>query len=229
MKYEKFYDVLKELESKGKRFDEESLKRISYGDLTLAFIGNAGKTACKDWDLLEKEQQHRINQVKNIPIDILAKDKGLWEVLDDSHMLYAVMRSRTGEPYTSEVAPKWRLLIHYMQKLRGDWSDGRDSYYLEMIYELIPQAIEEGLVPDGWLQAVKNNADTFDGHYNDGRIMRDGDRGGLSGNIAGALGFNPIEQESGFYGGYEELFEKVLTPEQMIQFQTPIEDLEEDS
>ncbi len=115
-----------------------------------------------------------------------------------------------------------------MQKLRGDWSDYRDSHYLEKIYELIPQSIEEGIVPKGWLNAVKNNADTFDGHYNDGRIMRDGDRGGLSGNLAGTLGFSPLEQDGGFYGGYEELFEKILTPEQMIQYQTPIEDLEDD-
>jgi len=225
--YEKFYDVRNELESKGERFNEESLRRISYGNLMLAFVGNAGKATCKNWDLLKKEQQRRINQVKHISLDDLVKDKGIWEILDDSHMLYAVMESKVGEPYTSEVAPKWILLVHYMQKLRGDWSDKRDSYYLEMIYELIPQAIEEGIVPEGWLRAVKNNADAFDGHYNDGRIMRDGDRGGLSGNLAGALGFNPLEQDGGFCGGYEELFEKILTPEQMIQYQTPIEDLEE--
>ncbi len=94
--YEKFYDVKKELESRGERFDEESLKRISYGDLILAFIGNAGKTACKTWDLLEKEKQRRINQVKHTSIDDLVKDKGRWAILDDSHMLYAVMESKVG-------------------------------------------------------------------------------------------------------------------------------------
>lgn len=229
MRYEKFYDVRKELEAKGRRFDEESLKRISYKDLVLAFIGNAGKTACKSWELLNKEQKRRLDKVKDMPIDDLIKDKGAWKILDDESMLYALMESKVEETYTSETAPKWVLLVHYMQKLRGDWSDKRDSHYLDMIYELIPQAMDEGIVPQGWLHAVKNNADTFDGYFNDGRIMRDGDRGGLSGNIAGSLGFSPLEQEGGFYGGYEELFEKILTLEQMIQYQTPIEDLDDDN
>lgn len=229
MKYEKFYDVCKELEAKGERFTEDSLKRISYRNLRMAFIGNAGKARCEDWDLYEKEEKRRLDQIKSYLVDDVIKDKGTWNILDDMSMFYDYMRSMVTEKYVSENAPQWRLLVHYMHKLRGDWSDGRDSHYLEMIYKLIPKTVEENIIPQGWLLAVKNNADTFDGHFNDGRIMRDGELlGGVSGNLAKSMGLLPLKQDSGFYGGYEELFETILNPEQMIQYLTPIEDLEDD-
>ena len=49
-----------------------------------------------------------------------------------------------------------------------------DNKHLAWIYVLLPEVETEGVVPLGWCHAVKMNADTFDGEFDDGRIMRDG-------------------------------------------------------
>jgi hypothetical protein len=117
-----------------------------------------------------------------------------------------------------------------MKNLRGNWSGGRSSQHLAWIYALLPEVEAEGAVPLGWCQAVKMNADQFDGEFNDGRIMRDGamrlpedvakafglPSGEASGNIAKLMGAKSVRREGGYRGSYEELFEIILTPEQKI-------------
>ena len=72
--------------------------------------------------------------------------------------------------------PHWRRMIHLMQGLRGNWSNRRDSDMLRILYEEIELAKDENIADKNWIAAVKQNADRFDGEFNDGRIFRDGQR-----------------------------------------------------
>jgi hypothetical protein len=242
MQYEQFYDVVKELETKKVHFDAESLKRISYSDLILAGVGNAGKTICEDYKLIESERQRRLDALNDMTPDDIEKDIGKWVRIDDMSMVYELLNRRVeNHKFTEADAPKWCLLTHYMKALRGDWSDGRGSFYLQEIYRLIPLVEKEGIVPLGWVRAVRNNADEFDGYMSDGRIMRDGQlyldpeiakAFGLegtkaSGDMAKMIGAVPVKQD-GYRGSYEELFKELLTPKQKIEYLTPIEGLDMD-
>ena len=53
-RYRPFNEVVEELVEEGKKFDAESLKLISFRDLNLAGVGNAGKAACS-FELIEGE------------------------------------------------------------------------------------------------------------------------------------------------------------------------------
>jgi hypothetical protein len=144
-------------------------------------------------------------------------------------MYYAYYYAKAS-PISIEDAPKWKRLVEEMKNLRGNWSGGRSSEHLSWIYAWLPLVEVEGIVPIGWLKAVRMNADTFDGHFNDGRIMRDGamrlpedvaktfgfSSGEASGNVAKLMGAKSVRREGGYRGSYEELFEDILTPEQKI-------------
>lgn len=227
-RYKPFNDIREELIAKGKKFDVESLKLISFRDLNMACIGNAGKAACS-YDLVEDEKKRRVNVIIGMSFEEVECDKGKWEVLDDISMYYAYYYVKAS-PMSKVDAPKWKLLVEEMKKLRGNWSNGRENKHLKNIYELLPLVETEGVVPIEWCRAVKMNADTFDGGFNDGRIMRDGamrlpeevakafgfPSGDASGNIAKLMGAKPIRREGGYRGSYEELFENILTSEQKI-------------
>lgn len=227
-RYKPFYDIREDLIAKGKRFDAESLKLISFRDLNMACIGNAGKTACS-CDLVEDERKRRVNIIIDMSFEEIENDKGKWEIMDDISMYYAYY-SANASPIGKLDAPKWKLLVEEMKKLRGNWSNGRENKHLKNIYELLPLVEAEGIVPLGWCQAVRMNADQFDGEFNDGRIMRDGamrlpeemakafgfPSGDASGNVAKLMGAKPIRREGGYRGSYEELFENILIPEQKI-------------
>lgn len=146
-------------------------------------------------------------------------------------------------PISIKDAPKWKLLVEEMKNLRGNWSDGRNSQHLARIYALLPDVEAEGIVPLGWCQAVKMNADQFDGDINDGRIMRDGamilpeeiaeafgfSSVDASGNIAKLMGTKLVIREGGYRGSYEELFENILIPEQkIIYFSNLVEKVNDD-
>lgn len=229
-KYKPFYEIREELIAKGKRFDAESLKLISFRDLNMACIGNAGEAACS-FELIEDEKKRRVDIINDMSSEEVESDKGKWEVLDDISMYYAYYYAKTS-PMSVVGAPKWKLLVEEMKNLRGNWSRGRNNEHLAWIYALLPEVEAEGIVPLGWCHAVKMNADTFDGNFNDGRIMRDGamrlpeemakafglPSGDASGNVAKLMGAKPIKREGGYRGSYEELFENILTPEQKIVF-----------
>jgi hypothetical protein len=233
-RYKQFYEVTEELITKGKRFDTESLKLISFKDLNLAGVGNAGKAACR-FELIEDEIKRRIDTIINMSFEEVESDKGKWEVIDDGSMYHAYYREKASPMHIKD-APKWKLLVEAMKNLRGDWSGGRCSEHLSWIYALLPLAEVEGVVPIGWCKAVKMNADTFDGHFNDGRIMRDGamrlpedvaktfgfPSGDASGNIAKLMGAEPVRREGGYRGSYEELFEDILTPEQKVIYMSEL-------
>lgn len=233
-RYKPFYEIIEELISKGKRFDAESLKLISFKDLNLACVGNARNAAC-NYKLVEEERKRRIDMINNMSFEEVESDKGRWEVLDDMQMYYAYYYAKAS-PMKMEDAPKWKLLVEEMKNLRGDWSEGRGSEHLSFIYALLPLVEAEGVVPLGWCKAVKMNADTFDGELNDGRIMRDGamrlpedvaeafgfPSGEASGNIAKLMGAEPVRREGGYRGSYEELFENVLTPEQKVIYMSEL-------
>lgn len=227
-RYKSFNEIREELIAKGKRFDVESLKLISFRDLNMACIGNAGKAACS-CDLVDIERNKRVDMIISMSFEDVESDKGKWEVLDDMSMYYAYYYAKAS-PIIKLGAPKWKLLVEEMKNLRGNWSGGRDNKHLKKIYELLPLVEVEGIIPIGWCKAVKMNADTFDGEFNDGRIMRDGamrlpekmakafgfPSGDASGNIAKLMGAKSIRREGGYRGSYEELFENILTPQQKI-------------
>lgn len=227
-KYKPFYEIKGELIAQGKRFDQESLKLVAFGDLSMVCIGNAGEAACS-YKLVEAEKERRVNIILNMSIEEIENDKGKWKILDDIYMYYAYYYVKA-LPISKVGAPYWRLLVKEMMNLRENWSNGRDNKHLKKIYELLPLVEAEGIVPIGWCVAVKMNADTFDGEFNDGRIMRDGamrlpeemakafgfPSSDASGNIAKLMGARPIVRDGGYRGSYEELFEDILTPEQKI-------------
>lgn len=232
-RYEPFYELTEELIANGKRFDAETLKLVSFGDLVLASVGNAGKAACSS-KLVEDERKRRVDAIIDRSLEEVENDKGKWEILDDMSMYYAYYNAKV-LPICIKDAPKWKRLVEAMKDLRGDWSGGRASEHLSWIYAWLPLAEVEGVVPIEWLKAVRMNADTFDGHFNDGRIMRDGAMrlpedvakvfgllsGEVSGNMAKLMGAKSVRREGGYRGSYEELFEDILTPEQKIIYLSP--------
>lgn len=232
-RYRHFNDVVKDLITKGKKFDEESLKLIAFRDLNLACIGNAGKAACSI-ELVENEVKRRIDLVANMSFEEVEIDKGKWEILDDGSMYYGYYAGKV-KPISIRDAPRWKLLVEEMKNLRGSWNGGRSNRHLARIYALLPEVEAEGIVPLGWCKAVKMNADQFDGEFNDGRIMRDGamifpkeivnelgfPSEDVSGNLAKMLGAKSIKREGGYRGSYEELFENILTPEQKVIYLSP--------
>lgn len=229
-RYREFYELRDELITKGKRFDEETLKLLSFKNLTLAGIGNAGGAAC-DYKLTEEEEKRRLLPLIGLSFEDVEKDKGKWEILDDNTMYWAYYKLKSSPIKMSE-APRWRLLVKAMMDLRGDWSDGRNNEHLARIYALLSEVETEGIVPVGWIKAVKMNADTFDGEFNDGRIMRDGmlrlpeeiaekigfPTTNVSGNFAKLLGAKVQIREGGYRGSYTELFEDILAPKDKVIF-----------
>lgn len=234
-RYREFYSLRDELISQGNRFNENTLKLLSFKDLQLADIGNAGKAACS-YDLVIAEENNRIEAIAGFTFEEIENDKGKWNILDDDSMYWAYYRSKSMQIKMSE-APKWRLLVKAMMDLRGDWSDGRDNEHLAWIYALLPEVEAEGIVPLGWCKAVRMNADTFDGEWNDGRIMRDGHMRlpediakyfgfpttEASGNMAKLFGAKVEKRPGGYKGSYTELFEDILTPEQKVVFVSKLE------
>lgn len=237
-RYRNFYELCDELISQGKRFDEKSLKLLTFIDLNLADIGNAGKAACS-FELVKAEQKMRIDAVIDISTKKVEEDKGKWNILDDITMYYAYYQEKANRigPILLYKAPRWRLLTEEMRNLRGNWSGGRSNEHLARIYVLLPEVEAEGVVPLEWCKAVKMNADTFDGEFNDGRIMRDGrmrlpedvakefglPSSDASGNIAKMLGAEIEKRPGGYRGSYEELFEDILDPSQKIVYLQEIE------
>jgi len=229
-RYREFYRLRDELIAKGKRFDEDTLKLLSFKDIVLAGIGNAGAAAC-DYKLIEEEEKRRIASIIGISFEDVEKDKGKWDILDDISMYWAYYKEKS-KPIKMSEAPRWRLLVKAMTDLRGDWSDGRDNEHLAWIYALLPEVESEGIAPLEWCKAVMMNADQFDGEFNDGRIMRDGalrlpediarhfgfPTTNASGNMAKFFGAKSITREGGYRGSYNELFEDILTLEQKVIF-----------
>ena len=229
-RYREFYTLRDQLISQGKRFDENTLKLLSFRDLQLACIGNAGKSACS-YELVVAEQNNRIKTITGLTFEDIENDKGKWGILDDGSMYWVYYQSKS-RPIKLSDAPRWRLLVKAMMDLRGDWSNGRENEHLARIYVLLPEVETEGIVPLGWCKAVKMNADQFDGEFNDGRIMRDGylrlpeeiakhfgfPTTDVSGNIAKLLGAKYQVRDGGYRGSYNELFEDILVPEQKVIF-----------
>lgn len=225
-----FYDLKKELEKKGGKFTALEMKKLCFADLFIATIGNAGDQAGRSEDA-EAEQEVRLKRFKGLTADEL--DKATY---CDSHENYAAfqMLSKALGLLRDEEADPEILLYRNMTRLRGSWSGGRSSPFLKEIYRLIEVCKQRGELPIAWLAAVKKNADKFDGHFNDGRIMRDGAyylpeelqkafgmpkemTEGCSGNLAKMMGAQPVT-EGGYRGSYDELMEKVLTPSLRIQY-----------
>lgn len=228
--HEDFYKVREPLIAQKKKFSREDMGRLCYSNLMLAVIGNAGEAAGK-WEDYEAEAKERLVKYDGLDADALAG-----AAFCDDHEAYAAFQRLAdvrGKLVDEDASPEI-LLYRNMTRLRGDWSGGRGSDYLKEIYRLVEVCKQRGELPIGWLAAVRLNADTFDGHMNDGRIMRDGGyhmpeevvkamgmpaemAGACSGNLAKSMGAEP-NKVGGYSGSYEELLEKVLLPVQRVEF-----------
>jgi hypothetical protein len=228
--HEEFRDIRDALEKAGKKFSRADMKRLCYSDVFLATIGNAGEAIGCGEDR-DAEERERLSRFDGLDADGLAE-----ATFCDSHESYAAYQRLAdvlGPLEDHEASPEV-LLYRNMTRLRGNWRDRRESRYLKEIYRLVEVCKQRGELPIGWLVVVKLNADTFDGHFNDGRIMRDGGyhmpeevvkamglpaemAGACSGNLAKALGAEP-NKKGGYRGSYEELLETVLIPSQRVEF-----------
>jgi len=102
------------------------------------------------------------------------------------------------------------LLAMTLESLRGYWGDHEER--LAMVHWLCDHIYDdtEDLhrihFPEELLDAIRHNAYLFDGEWTDGRIFRDGDRGGgLTGNLMYRLtGDDRIQQKGGWGGTYYE-------------------------
>jgi len=236
--YLSFDELRRELETRGEKFSEQTLGLLRYRDLFFASIGNAGDAIC-DYSLILREQERRLGEFDKTPL------KDLADCAEDDSMLYALFHRRANNMNLIidwENAEKWLQLYHSMKALRGNWSEGRDSPFLNLIYDLIPEVQKENLVPSDWADAVKDNADAFDGHFVDGRIMRDGALRAsptiekilaganqnkttpefVSGNLARMLGATPMHRKGGYRGSYEELFEEMLNHSMRLKATTKV-------
>lgn len=201
--YTDFYTMCEELEKIGKHFDKDSMKKLTYRDLFLACIGNAGKAICLDKPFgttADEIQEERLDAVDKYSLEEIVADNHVWEIVDDEHMWHDAIKRRVGtETFKMWTAPKWRILVLFMHQLRGDWSEGTSSPYFEGIKSIIPDVEKEGLVPQSWINDVKKSCERFVEEV-DGRAFR---------------------------GAYDELFGEILTPRQKIQYLMPIEGTEE--
>ena len=222
MTYERFYDVRKELEAAGKTFCSVSLKRLRFGDLMLAGFGNAGSTICSH-ELVQEEEQRRLDEaLQGLVLENL--DGVEWE---DGSMRYAAYRRFAPERmnyYDGSVAVR---LYWVTTCIRGHWRDASER--LDIVRELCTQALQEEVLPANWVLACRKLADeVFDGHFNDGRVFRDGCMimddeivealglpeqfaSGVSGNLAKMLGAKKICHR-GSSGSYEDIWEHHMTP-----------------
>jgi len=115
-----------------------------------------------------------------------------------------------------EEQEKILLLELLMRDIRGNWNHPEDR-----IKRIIQLCNEITFVPRVLLDAIKHNAETFDGHGNDGRIFRDGQmflpeeiinsmgfpesmKKGVSGNMAKMFGAEPLLNRV-YHGTYYEV------------------------
>lgn len=96
------------------------------------------------------------------------------------------------------------LLAMTMQSIRGSWGDPYER--LGIIQHICMNAKPNNL-PDALLSAILHNSFMFSGELIDGRIFRDGDRGGgLSGNISYMITGDDRNIQDDFYGTYDEVW-----------------------
>jgi len=110
------------------------------------------------------------------------------------------------------------LLKLLMEDIRGNW--GYDTMKRIELINVLTTSITT--LPKGLLNAIRYNAETFDGEFNDGRIFRDGQlelseetiekmglpkemKAGVSGNIAKMLGGRKVNEGNEYYGTYSEV------------------------
>lgn len=119
------------------------------------------------------------------------------------------------------------LLKLLMEDIRGNW--GFDA--VERI-EMIKTLTTSITLPKGLLNAIRYNAETFDGKFNDGRIFRDGHlelseeliekiglpkemKAGVSGNMAKMLGAREVNEGNEYYGTYNEVASFCKLPDEI--------------
>jgi hypothetical protein len=225
--YDDFYTVQKELVDAGRTFGADDLKRLRYGDLFLAGIGNAGKAICRQHGLIEAEQNRRLDALTNgIPTDEFPQ-----LAFEDDHMLYAAYRRRAPASVRWDEAPIGVRLYWVCACIRGHWGGAQER--IDLVIKLCNEALQRETLPAGWAARCRYLAtDVFDGHFADGRVFRDGsmhlppemaEQMGIpadqvvSGNMAKMIGARKDNPEDRWDGSYEQLYAEILTPTEKTQ------------
>lgn len=120
------------------------------------------------------------------------------------------------------------LLKLLMEDIRGNW--GFDVVERIELIKALTTSITT--LPKGLLNAIRYNAETFDGEFNDGRIFRDGHlelseeiiekiglpkemKAGVSGNMAKMLGAREVNEGNEYYGTYSEVASFCKLPDEI--------------
>ena len=96
--YEDFYSLLAKLKEKNQKFDSRTLKKLTYNQLDLAAIGNAGTSKCSP-TLVSKEKSLRRQEY--LLKDSIDSDR---DYLESIGMLEEVMEER------NKIGPMWEDL-----------------------------------------------------------------------------------------------------------------------
>jgi len=85
MNYSPFYSLLRQLKEGDKKFDSKQLKKLEYGDLDLAAMGNAGSCRCPVEMVIEEKRKRRVKYVssKSLNRELLNELGMLDDVLAD--------------------------------------------------------------------------------------------------------------------------------------------------
>lgn len=201
----------------GMKFDEDSLKRVSYDDLLLAACGNAEGAICK-LEMVNAEKKRRLDDHVGSPIERFRDVSDSYEMMHD---LFCLRADRDNLWIAWETAPYWLRMYHTMSALRAAlWfglsggaitpaSDTRTASLEASLYHLlreqIPIAAKENSVPTGWIKAVEQNLDDI--------VYR---KKSISLVVVGRTEFD-LGSTEGFEGSTRELFSSLLTPDMQLK------------
>lgn len=227
--YESFSKVRDELEAAGKTFDAASLRRIRYGDLFLATIGNAGRAICRDDGLMRAEGKRRLDEAFQLA-GVTTVDQVAMVKFEDHHMKYDAFRRFVPKSVDWNALDVGVRLYLVCTCIRGHWGDAKER--VNLVIALCDDALKREALPAGWAARCRYLAtDVFDGNFADGRVFRDGsmvlppdvakqlgipEGQVVSGNLMRLAGARP-DTDAKWDGSYEQLFEKILTPAQKAQ------------
>lgn len=208
--------------SEGKRFDRDSLRRLSYDALLFASIRNAESAIC-GVELTNNERKRRLRNCINNPIDKL---RNVSESDFMAYDLFCFKADMDGLCVDWQTAPQWLQLYHTMNAfyrlpiemmfkdkaiIPGKWEDIETTLY-PLLQEQVKEVANEGIMPTGWTSAVQQNLNDYIGNRRiPSSILIRG---------RAKLGLESVE---GYEGATEELFHKILSPSMQLQAATRFE------
>lgn len=202
-----------------KTFDEDSLQQLTYDDLMLASCANAFGAIC-EIKTTNAEMERRLRDVLD---NLIEKYR---EVSESDQMCYDLF-CRKADKDNLEInwkdASCWLHLYHTLKafyllpstimfwdkKIIPGKGENIETNLYHLLQEQIPETAQENVVPSGWAKAVEQNlGDYFKNENISSSIV-----------VHGRTKFK-LELVDGFEGSTQELFYKLLTPDQQLQIAT---------